>query len=211
MDLFYNETDYNIDDLGVYNDSDDIIYANDTYESTDISAYVGFKATISTNACEVDSNQTTYNDVIDDKLDAPNFQSWAGGDVGLASKWNIGTLNPNQSKTFSGALGMGNSYFDLKNQIEWILFNTTEYNVTDLVLCDFNTSVGRMVEKNDSIQTDALIINVGTLGIDNVTTRFTLNSSTYDYTITYTNQSLLPYQIQYYFTQPNPVTTGIST
>ena len=209
MDLFFNETNYAKDDWGAYNDSDDIIYANDTYETTHNRTYIGFKATIPTNACEVDTNSTTYDDIIDDNLKSPNFQSFSNGDIGLASKWILGTLNPNESRTFSGALGIGNSYSDLRNQIEWILHNTTTYNVTDIVICDFNTSIGRMVEIKNSIYTDILIINVGTLTIENITTKFTLNSSNYDFSQTFTNQTLQPYQICHYSASALPTTKGV--
>jgi hypothetical protein len=209
MDLFYNETNYAKDDTGVYNDSDDLIYANDTYKSTNNAAYIGFKAKIPTGACEVDSNSTTYTDVVNDNLKAPNFQFFPKGDVGLASKWELGNLSPSQSRIFTGALGIGSSYNDLKNQVGWILYNTTPFNVTDLAVCDFNTSIGRMVEVGNSIYTDILVINVGTLPINNVTTRFTLNSSNYDYSITFTNQSLLPYQIHQYYALSTPIASGI--
>jgi hypothetical protein len=209
MDLFYNETDYNLDDSGCYNDSDDIIYANDTYEGSSNSAFIGMKAKVPTNACEVESYSKTYDNVVKDRLNAPNFQYWAEGDVGLASKWEFGNLNAAEFKIFTGALGIGSSYLDLKHQLGWILLNTTSYNITDLAVCDYNISIGRMSEINSSFYTDIMVINIGTVPIGNVTTRFTLNSSSYAYTWTFTNKTLDPYRIQLYHVQPGPSTIGI--
>ncbi|MDD1776978.1 MAG: hypothetical protein LUQ65_02340, partial [Candidatus Helarchaeota archaeon] len=209
MDLFYNETDYELDDFGCYNATDDILYVNDTYEDTSNSTFIGLKAQILTSACEVESTEKTYEDVTKDNLSAPQFQSWAAGDVGLASKWTIGNLNPAEFKVFSAALGIGSSYLDLKNQTEWILHNTTTVNITDLAVCDSNISIGRMSEINSSLYTDIMVINVGTVPISNVTTKFTLNSSSYDYSLTFTNRSLEPYQIQHFSGLPRPSSLGV--
>lgn len=209
MDLFYNETDYNLDDFGCYNDSDDILYVNDTYENTSNSTFIGLKAQMPTTACEVESTEKTYDDVVKDNLSSPKFQSWAAGDVGLASKWTIGNLNSNEFKVFSAALGIGSSYLDLRNQTEWILHNTTMINITDLAVCDFNISIGRMSEINNSLYTDIMVINIGTVPISNVTTKFTLNSSSYDYSLTFTNRSLEPYHIQRFSGLPSPSSLGV--
>ena len=209
MDLFYNETDYNLDDFGCYNDSDDILYVNDTYEGTSNSTFIGLKAQMLTSACEVESTEKTYEDVVKDNLSSPQFQSWDAGNVGLASKWTIGNLNPAEFKVFSVALGIGSSYLDLRNQAEWILQNTTTINITDLAVCDSNISIGRMSEINSSLYTDIMVINVGTLPISNVTTKFTLNSSSYTYSLTFTNRSLEPYRIQYFSGLPRPSSLGV--
>lgn len=209
MDLFYNETNYAKDDFGGYNNIDDIIYVNDTYESTDNAAYVGLKATIATAACEIGPESDIYDDLIDDNLKDPNFQSFSGEDLGIATKWDVGDLSPNQNIVFSGSLGLGMSYTDLKNQLNWILNNSFIINVTDLVVCDFNTSIYRMFEVGNPLNSDILVINAGTLPIDNITTRVMLNSSNFDFSLTFTNLSLQPHQIQTFSASIFPLTTGI--
>ena len=73
--------------------------------------------------------------------DALSNASSSYGNVALAMKWNLtGQLNPGSNINFTGALGVGGSYNQMRDAIDNILLIEAQ-NVTDL--CVVRASIDR--------------------------------------------------------------------
>ncbi|NVM03315.1 MAG: S8 family serine peptidase [Candidatus Helarchaeota archaeon] len=181
MDLFLNETDtYDEDDQGQYQIADNLFYAwdNDNVTISNVS-YIGFKPNTSALQMwyEVNSSENTYNFIEDDEIQ--NRSNSFTGDVGFAMKWKLSNIIGTNEKTeFVGSIGIGKSLDDLKNRTSWIFTNVSEsYNITDICVARKNHSLTRMLDENEVLQSNIIVINVGSTTINHGKVKFEANST----------------------------------
>ncbi len=180
MDLFLNETDtYDEDDQAQYSIADNLFYAWDSDNVTGNVSYIGFKPNTSTLQMwyEVNSSENTYEFVEDDELKNSSYNFV--GDVSFAMKWKLSNIiGTSQNTEFAGAIGIGKSLDDLKNRTSWILTNVSEFNnITDVCIAKKNHSLTRMLNENEVLQSNIIVINVGSTIINHGKVKFQANSS----------------------------------
>ncbi|MHA1579818.1 MAG: S8 family serine peptidase [Candidatus Freyarchaeota archaeon] len=181
-DLFTseNESTYMSDDHAWYNTTDDLIYANDTHDtSTTEHIYVGFMGNVSSAAREVGENSTVFEHFLGDTLKGTSSYT---GNVGLAMKWNLtDQLNPGEKTSFVGVLGVGGNYSQMLDSTQSLL--DVEFpNVTDL--CVVNASLSRKGETYTPFASEAFVLNTGNV-VTNATVFFFANKSSDGSSIVY--------------------------
>lgn len=209
VDLFLNESNYSSDDHAQYNSTDDLIYANDNHnESPAQIVYVGFKGNASI-AHEVGENSTVFEHFLNDEL---NNGSSYYGNVGLSMKWKLTErLDPGSKVGFSGALGVGGNYNQMRNAINNILTIEAQ-NVTDL--CVVRASIDRNGETYTPFGSESIILNIGNT-VTNATVFFFANKSRDGSSIIYTEvfqyQDIQPFSFKKIFTSWEPTNSGVYT
>ncbi|MGQ9720233.1 MAG: S8 family serine peptidase [Candidatus Jordarchaeum sp.] len=210
VDLFLNESNYHTDDYAYYNSTDDLFYANDTYnENASEIIYVGFKGNTSSIAHEVGENNAVFEHFLNDEL---NNNTSYYGNVGLAMKWRLTEqLDPGNSTAFVGALGVGGSYDQTQNAINNIL-SAEMQNVTDL--CVVSASINRNGETYTPFGSNSFILNIGNT-VTNATVFFFANKSRDGSSIVYAEifqyQNLQPFNFKKVSTSWEPTNSGVYT
>ncbi|MEM2135843.1 MAG: S8 family serine peptidase [Candidatus Jordarchaeaceae archaeon] len=207
IDLFLNESSYAIDDIGQYNETDDLIYAYDYHNDyPEEVLYVGFKGNVSS-AHEVGENDSVLEHFLSDEL---NNESYYTGSVGLALRWSLSEeLGPGSKVDFVGAMGVGGNYSQMQTAINNIL-GAEAQNVTDL--CVVNASIGRLGKPYTPFASDSLILNLGT-NVTNATVFFFANKSSDGSSIVYLeifqHHDLQPLAFRKISTSWEPTNSGV--
>jgi serine protease AprX len=209
VDLFLNESSYTSADHAEYDYTDDLIYANNTYDNVTLieRIYVGFKGNTTSAAHEVGENNTVLEHFLTDQL---NNNSSHDGNVGLAMKWNLTeNLNPGSNVGFMGVLGVGGNYSQMWDAINNTLTADVQ-NVTDL--CVVNASISRNGKVYTPFPSESFILNIGNT-VTNATVFFFANKSTDGSSIIYTEifqyQNLQPFTFEKIATSWEPTNSGV--
>lgn len=115
---FYQGADFDVDhvtysnDYGGYDSNLKLLYEWDS----DGYPYVGFASSLSPAKHDVTQFRKIWDRISSDTLGDSN--SYGIGDVGVAFRWDFGTLYPGETKEIPIILGAGTSLSDLKNEIK---------------------------------------------------------------------------------------------
>ncbi|MFX0133556.1 MAG: DUF4350 domain-containing protein, partial [Candidatus Hodarchaeota archaeon] len=84
----------------------------------------------------------------------------------------------NQKTEFVGSMGIGKSLGDLKNRTSWIFTNVSEFNnITDICIARRNQTLTRILNENEVLQSNIIVINVGSTTINHGKVKFEANST----------------------------------
>lgn len=114
---FYHGADFDVDhvtysnDYGGYDSTLKLLYEYDY----DGKPYVGFASSLNPAKYDVSQYQQIWSRINSDSLAMGN--SYGMGDVGVAFRWDFGTLYPGETKEIPIVLGAGASLSNLKNEI----------------------------------------------------------------------------------------------
>jgi hypothetical protein len=170
--LYFNSSAQYSNDTGKYNANDDIIYAYDS-SNKDFS-YIGFSGIIPSHSHEVNTSKNIQNQIQRDSL-LNNNQS-SNPNNAIAMQWSLtSSLNSSKYIQFSESIGIANSYPALNKSIYTVKALRSYDNQTDLALLSSNMS--RIGLINHPYTSNVLLMNLGTVPINNTFITFIINST----------------------------------
>lgn len=170
-DLFWNQSAPFTSDVGEYNSTDDIIFVHDDERNN--SPYIGFSGMNPSSGYEINSSAEIWSQINDGKLQSNTNLL---GNASIAMEWYLTSmLNSSKYVRHSQIIGIGDSYNTLNNSIQAIKNYKSNENMTNLAVLSSNLS--RIGFVGQPYTSNALIINLGNVPLNNTFTAFIINST----------------------------------